>query len=266
MSPSRAIRRSSHLLHSASAHFGIIIFTLPGRSGTRHHPWQHTQPCHILLRYPGTTYLRLPRPSPLASIRHQLSPPMGRAHYRPDGARRRTSGELAARAEKKARREQEAAAAAAAAAAEAHPAAPPEEAEPDLGDDDEVEEAEAEIEEEEVEVEVEESPAYHRPRVRLLPAPKWGAVGPDPGDHAGSRARGRDRSRSPRRVTVSSERLFRLSKALTRLLRHKAAEEGLPLREDGFFEVGAIVRTRDMGPELKRFFTPFGRMLSSATR
>ena len=47
-------------------------------------------------------------------------------------------------------------------------------------------------------------------------------------------------------MAVSSERLFRLSKALTRLLRHKAAEEELPLREDGFFEVEAIVRTREM--------------------
>ena len=173
---------------------------------------------------------------------------MGRAHYRPDGTRRRTSGELAARAKKKARREQEAAAAAAAASAAARPAAPPEEAEPDLiwpdqKDGEDVEEEEVEIEVE-VEAEVEEPPVYHRPKVRLRPAPKWGAVGP--GDHAGSRAGRRDRSRSPRRVAVDSERLFRLSKALTRLLRHKAVEEGLPLREDGFFEVEALVHTREM--------------------
>ena len=64
MSPSRAVRRSCHLLHSASAHFGIITFTLPGMPGTRHHPWKHTQPCQILLRYPGADYLQLPRPSP----------------------------------------------------------------------------------------------------------------------------------------------------------------------------------------------------------
>ena len=64
MSPSRAVRRSSHLLHSASAHFGIITFTLPGIPGTRHHPWKHTQPCQILLRYPGADYLHLPRPYP----------------------------------------------------------------------------------------------------------------------------------------------------------------------------------------------------------
>ena len=127
MSPSRAVRRSSHLLHSASAHFGISTFTLPGIPGTRHHPRKHTQPCQILLRYPGADYLHLPRPSPLDSIRHQLSPPMGRAHYRPDGTRRRTSGELAARAKKKAQREAQAAAAA---------AAPPGEAERDAGADD----------------------------------------------------------------------------------------------------------------------------------
>ncbi|CAE7471134.1 TRPT1, partial [Symbiodinium microadriaticum] len=158
---------------------------------------------------------------------------MGRAHYRPDGTRRRTSGELAARAKKKARREQEAAEAA---------AAPPVEAEPgpvwpDRRDD--VEEAEVEIEVEVEEV-VEEPPVRHRPKVRLRPAPKWGAASPD--DRAGPRAR----SRSPYRVTVSAERLFRLSKALTRLLRHKAAEEGLPLRADGFFNVEAIIQTSEM--------------------
>ena len=170
---------------------------------------------------------------------------MGRAHYRPDGTRRRTSGELAARAKKKARREQEAADAAAAAAAEAPPAAPAEEAEPDLvwpdrrGDDEE-EQEEIEIEVE-VEAEVEAPPVRHRPQVKLRPAPKWGAAGPGPGN-AGPRAR----SRSPYRAEVSAERLFRLSKALTRLLRHKAAEEGLPLRADGFFEVEAVIQTSEM--------------------
>ena len=47
-------------------------------------------------------------------------------------------------------------------------------------------------------------------------------------------------------MAISSDRLFRLSKALTSLLRHRAAAEGLPLREDGFFEVGAVTRTRAM--------------------
>ena len=233
MCPSRVVCLQSHLLHSASTNFGILISTLQGVHATRHHLRKYTQPCHILLRYPGAGRLQLPRQSHLDPVRLRHPPPMGRAHYRPDGTRRRTSGELAARAKKKARREQEAAEAA---------AAPPVEAEPgpvwpDRRDD--VEEAEVEIEVEVEEV-VEEPPVRHRPKVRLRPAPKWGAASPD--DRAGPRAR----SRSPYRVTVSAERLFRLSKALTRLLRHKAAEEGLPLRADGFFNVEAIIQTSEM--------------------
>ena len=175
---------------------------------------------------------------------------MGRAHYRPDGTRRRTSGELAARAKKKAQREAQAAAAAAAPSGEAeqdagaganavHPAAPAEEAEPDFvwpdrrGDaDEEQDEVEIEVE---IEAEEEEPQVRRRPQVRLRPAPKWGAAAP-----------GRARSRSPYRVEVSADRLFRLSKALTRILRHKAAEEGLPLRADGFFEVEAVTQTSEM--------------------
>ena len=115
---------------------------------------------------------------------------MGRAHYRPDGTRRRTSGELAARAKKKAQREAQAAAAAAAAlsgeaeqdagANDVHLAAPVEEAEPDFvwpdrrGDDDE-EQEEVEIEVE-VEAEEEEPQVRRRPQVKLRPAPKWGAA------------------------------------------------------------------------------------------
>ena len=95
----------------------------------------------------------------------------------------------------------------------------------------------------EVEEEVEEPPVHRRPKVRLRPAPKWGAANPaNPDDRAGPR----DRSRSPYRVEVDAARLFRLSKALTRLLRHKAAEEGLPLRADGFFNVDAIIQTSEM--------------------
>ena len=71
---------------------------------------------------------------------------MGRAHYRPDGTRRRTSGELAARAKKKAQREAQAAAAA---------AAPPGEAEQDAGADDVHLEEPARDEEELVEIEAE---------------------------------------------------------------------------------------------------------------
>ncbi|CAE7336498.1 unnamed protein product, partial [Symbiodinium sp. KB8] len=137
---------------------------------------------------------------------------MGRAHYRPDGTRRRTSGELAARAKKKARREQEAAAAAAAASAAARPAAPPEEAEPDLiwpdqKDGEDVEEEEVEIEVE-VEAEVEEPPVYHRPKVRLRPALV---------------------------TTLDRELDGEIVRGLP-VVWHKAVEEGLPLREDGFFE------------------------------
>ncbi|OLP78050.1 hypothetical protein AK812_SmicGene41810 [Symbiodinium microadriaticum] len=40
--------------------------------------------------------------------------------------------------------------------------------------------------------------------------------------------------------------LFALSKALTRLLRHNAAAEGLPLRPDGLFCLDDVVRTREM--------------------
>ncbi|CAE7323777.1 unnamed protein product, partial [Symbiodinium microadriaticum] len=139
---------------------------------------------------------------------------MGRAHYRPDGTRRRTSGELAARAKKKARREQEAAAAAAAASAAARPAAPPEEAEPDLiwpdqKDGEDVEEEEVEIEVE-VEAEVEEPPVYHRPKVRLRPALV---------------------------TTLDRELDGEIVRGLPVVWQsHKAVEEGLPLREDGFFE------------------------------
>ncbi|CAE7279329.1 tRNA 2'-phosphotransferase 1 [Symbiodinium microadriaticum] len=133
---------------------------------------------------------------------------MGRAHYRPDGTRRRTSGELAGRAKKKAQREAQAQAAAAA-------AAPSGEAEQDAGanevhleepacDEEELVEIEVEVAEEE-----EASPVRQRPRVHL-------------------------------------RRLFALSKALTRLLRHKAEEEGLPLRPDGLFCLDAVVRTREM--------------------
>ncbi|OLP94586.1 putative tRNA 2'-phosphotransferase [Symbiodinium microadriaticum] len=160
---------------------------------------------------------------------------MGRAHYRPDGTRRRTRGELEARAKKKAERERVAAEAAAAADdadragdRDAAAAAPYEGAE--AGDEEEQIEVEVEVEEEEA---IEEVPV-RRPLPRLRPAPKWGA------------APARERSRSPRRMAISSDRLFRLSKALTSLLRHRAAAEGLPLRGDGFFEVEAVTRTRAM--------------------
>ena len=83
MSPSRAIRLPSHLLHSASANIGILTFTLPGIPGTRHYPRKHTRLCHVLFSYPGTGKLQPPRHSPLASIRLRHPPPMGRAHYRP---------------------------------------------------------------------------------------------------------------------------------------------------------------------------------------
>ena len=168
---------------------------------------------------------------------------MGRAHYRPDGTRRRTRGELEARAKKKAKREREAAEAAERAEENAAAvAAPLEGAEP--GPDPARREREEEEEEKiEVEIEVAEEEAIEelpvrRPLARLRPAPKWGA--------ASDRVPDRDRSRSPRRMAISSDRLFRLSKTLTSLLRHRATAEGLPLREDGFFEVGAITRTRAM--------------------
>ncbi|CAE7257248.1 TRPT1 [Symbiodinium microadriaticum] len=180
---------------------------------------------------------------------------MGRAHYRPDGTRRRTRGELEARAKKKAQRAQEEAQAAA--------AAPLAEAEHGAGANGVQPEEPARAEEEMVEIEVEvaeeaeASPVRHRPRVRLRPAPKWGAVRPespeDMDDRAGSRARARprerrhdSRSRSPRCTELSAERLFTLSKALTRLLRHKAEAEGLHLRPDGYFCLDALVQTREM--------------------
>ncbi|OLQ12718.1 hypothetical protein AK812_SmicGene3312 [Symbiodinium microadriaticum] len=127
---------------------------------------------------------------------------MGRAHYRPDGTRRRTSGELAARAKKKAQREAQAAAAA---------AAPPGEAEQDAGADDVHLEEPARDEEELVEIEAEVAEEVEASKG----APPAG-------------------------------RLFALSKALTRLLRHKAAAEGLPLRPDGLFCLDDVVRTREM--------------------
>ena len=92
---------------------------------TEHHLQESSRPCpvslhcplHRLLRPPEPTYpwwlrLRLripPQPQPVRL------PHMGRAHYRPDGTRRRTRGELEARAKKKAKREREAAEAAEAA-------------------------------------------------------------------------------------------------------------------------------------------------------
>ena len=110
-------------------------------------------------------------------------------------------------------------------------------------------------EEVEIEVEVEEaaeaSPVHHRPKARLRPAPKWGADSPE--DRAGPRARARhrereydSRSRSPRHMELSAERIFGLSKALTRLLRHKAEAEGLHLRPDGYFCLDDLVQTREM--------------------
>ena len=215
------------------------------QEGSRPYPVSLHCPLHRLLRPPGPTrlwWLRLrlriqPQPQPVRL------PPMGRAHYRPDGTRRRTRGELEARAKKKAKREREAAEAAERAEdSAAAVAAPLEGAEP--GPDPARREREEEEEEKiEVEIEVEEEEAIEelpvrRPLARLRPAPKWGA--------ASDRVPARDRSRSPRRMAISSDRLFRLSKALTSLLRHRAAAEGLPLREDGFFEVGAITRTRAM--------------------
>ena len=244
-SPSRAVRLSSHLLRSASAHLGILTYTLPGIPMPRHRPWKHTQPRQILLRYPGAEKLHLPRQSPLDSVRHWHFPPMGRAHYRPDGTRRRTSGELAGRAKKKAQREAQAQAAAAA-------AAPSGEAEQDAGanevhleepacDEEELVEIEVEVAEEE-----EASPVRQRPRVHLRPAPKWGAAR-SASPHGEPRARRHvSRSRSRHRTELSAGRLFALSKALTRLLRHKAEEEGLPLRPDGLFCLDAVVRTREM--------------------
>ena len=111
---SRVVCLQSHLLYPASTSLGILVSTLQGVHAARHHTRKYTQPCHILLKYPGAGKLQLPRPSHLDPARLRHPPPMGRAHYRPDGARRRTRGELEARAKKKARREQEAAAAAAA--------------------------------------------------------------------------------------------------------------------------------------------------------
>ena len=214
------------------------------QASSRSYPVSLHCPLHRLIRLPEPPYLwwlrlRLmlppqppPQPQPQPRPPPTRLPHMGRAHYRPDGTRRRTRGELEARAKKKAEREREAAAAAEAAdragdrAAAA--AAPYEGAEPE--DEEEKIEVEIEVEEEEA---IEELPV-RRPLPRLRPAPKWGAVP------------ARDRSRSPRRMAISSDRLFRLSKALTGLLRHRAAAEGLPLREDGFFEVGAVTRTRAM--------------------
>ena len=232
----RAVYLQSHLLRPAPTHLSTLISALQGMHLTRHHPQMNIQPCHVLFERPRTKPLWLPRISHLDKARLAHPSPMGRAHYRPDGTRRRTRGELEARAKKKAQREREAAEAAAAAAA------PLEEAEPGpVWPDRREEEEEAKVEiEVEVEEEVEELPVRRRPKAKLRPAPKWGAANSE--DYAGQR----DRSRSPHRVAVSAERLFRLSKALTRLLRHKAAEEGLPLREDGFFEVEALVHTREM--------------------
>ena len=44
---------------------------------------------------------------------------------------------------------------------------------------------------------------------------------------------------------MSAERAFRISKALTRLLRHRAEEGGLHLRSDGFFSLADLLRTRE---------------------
>ena len=177
-----------------------------------------THPALQLLRHPGAGKLQMLRPSYLdfKPLRHH--PLMGRAHYRPDGTRHRTQGELEARAKKKAQRAQE--------EAEAAAAAPLEEAEHGAGAGDMWPEGRADAEEEEVEIEVEveeaaeEPPVRHRPKARLRPAPKWGAESPD--DSAGPRARARhrerefdSRSRSPRRMELSAERIFSLSKALT---------------------------------------------------
>ena len=212
---------------------------------TEHHLQESSRPYPVSLHCPLHRLLRPPEPTYLWWLRLSLRippqpqpvrlPHMGRAHYRPDGTRRRTRGELEARAKKKAKREREAAEAAEAAERAgdraAAVAAPPEGAEPE---EEEKIEVEIEVEEEEA---IEELPV-RRPLARLRPAPKWGA--------ASDRVPARDRSRSPRRMAISSDRLFRLSKALTSLLRHRAAAEGLPLREDGFCEVGAVTRTRAM--------------------
>ena len=96
---------------------------------------------------------------------------------------------------------------------------------------------------------VEASPVRQRPRVHLRPAPKWGAVGSARSTSPPGEPRARrhvSRSRSRHRTELSAGRLFALSKAPTRLLRHKAADEGLPLRADGFFSVEAIIRTSEM--------------------
>ena len=151
----------SHFLHPASASFTICA---PSQQGA-HTPSNNSQALiplsSTLLRHPGTGNPQIPRSSYLDFVLLRHHPLMGRAHYRPDGTRRRTRGELEARAKKKAQRAQEEAQVAA--------AAPLEEAEHGAGAGDVWPEGPADAEEEEVEIEVEmeeaaeASPVHHRP-------------------------------------------------------------------------------------------------------
>ena len=245
----------NHFAHSAFAGFAFCARSQKCVRTSSHSSQALIPFSNALFSRPGTGNQWLPNSSYLDLTQLRPPPLMGRAHYRPDGTRRRTRGELEARAKKKAQRAQEEAQAAA--------AAPLAEAEHGAGANGVQPEEPARAEEEMVEIEVEvaeeaeASPVRHRPRVRLRPAPKWGAVRPespeDMDDRAGSRARARprerrhdSRSRSPRCTELSAERLFTLSKALTRLLRHKAEAEGLHLRPDGYFCLDALVQTREM--------------------